>query len=235
MYLPEISIPTEEVVEVAGISITNTYILVLILSLGIAALFSLSLRNLRIIPHKVQNFVEWALETLFQFTDSITGSRTKSKEIFPLAATLFFLILSSNLIELVPGVGVIHFIRSPSSDLNFTFALAAFAMAYVNIAALCKLGFFSYSKKFFNFRSPILFFVGILEGLGEFSRIISLTFRLFGNLFAGEVLLMVISYLFAYVMPLPFLFLEVLVSFIQAFIFFSLTVIFYHTATQNEH
>jgi F-type H+-transporting ATPase subunit a len=89
-------------------------------------------------------------------------------------------------------------------------------------------------KKFFNFKNPILFFVGILEGISEITRIFSLAVRLFGNLFAGEILLIIISYLFSFLLPLPFLGLEIFVSFIQALIFSSLVIIFYATHTEKS-
>jgi len=97
-----------------------------------------------------------------------------------------------------------------------------------------RLGFFTYIKKYVS-KNPIFMFVGVLEGIAELSRIFSLAVRLFGNLFAGEILLIVTSFLFAYIMPLPFLFLEIIVGFIQAFIFSSLIVIFYTTAAEVAH
>jgi len=179
------------------------------------------------------------METFIGFIDSITGSREKTLEIFPLAMTIFLLVLCSNLLELVPGLGLIPVLRSPSSDLNFTIALALISVVFINYSALRKLGLFSYLGKFFNFANPLMFFVGILEFIGEFTRIISLAMRLFGNLFAGEILLIVvstgISWMMAYFVPLPFLALEVLVGFIQAFIFSSLVTVFYSTATEVSH
>jgi F-type H+-transporting ATPase subunit a len=160
-------------------------------------------------------------------------------EIFPFAVTLFLVIWASNLIELIPGLGVFPILRSPSSDLNFTFGLAALSMFYVNYLALRNLGLVPYLGKFFNFKNPVLLFVGLLELMGEFTRIISLAMRLFGNLFAGEVLLMVVSsgihWALSYCVTLPFLGLEVLVGFLQAFIFSSLIVVFYSTATEAAH
>ncbi|MEK7562182.1 MAG: F0F1 ATP synthase subunit A, partial [Patescibacteria group bacterium] len=91
--------------------------------------------------------------------------------------------------------------------------------------------------KFFNFSSPINFFIGILELISEVAKIISLSFRLFGNVFAGEVLLTIISFLAPYFIPLPFLFLEIFVGAIQAFIFATITLvsISLHTAEHGEH
>ncbi len=207
----------------------------IVLAVGLSFVFS----KARIIPGKAQNLFEWIMESFIGFIDSITGSRKKSLEIFPLAMTLFLLIWCSNLLELVPGLGLLPILRSPSSDLNFTLALSLISIAYINYSAIIKLGLFSYLGKFFNFKNPLMFFVGILEFIGEFTRIISLAMRLFGNLFAGEILLIVvstgISWAMAYFVPLPFLALEVLVGFIQAFIFSSLVIVFYSTATEASH
>lgn len=234
MHLPEITISGEEIFEVAGFPVTNTFLFGLIVSLVISFLFVISFRKAKIIPGKIQNFCELIFESLFNFFSSITENKEITKEIFPLSATLFILILFCNLLEMLPGVGVFRFLRSPSSDLNFTIPLAFISVLYLNFLAFKKLGI-SYSKKFLNFKNPILFFIGILEGVSEISRILSLAIRLFGNLFAGEVLLIVISCLFSYVLPLPFLALELLVAFIQALIFSSLITIFYATAVQHVH
>jgi len=101
---------------------------------------------------------------------------------------------------------------------------------------MASVGIFAHLGKYFNFHGPIDFFIGILEMVSELAKIISLSFRLFGNVFAGEVLMIIISYLAAYIIPLPFLFLEVFVGLIQAFIFATITLvsISLHT-TVHEH
>lgn len=240
--MEEIGVAAHEIGKIGGLGgliVTNTnfwvFAIVIVLAVGLSLVFS----NAKIIPGKIQNFFEWLMESFLGFIDSITGSRKKSLEIFPLAMTLFLLIWCSNLLELVPGLGLFPILRSPSSDLNFTLALSLISIVYINYSAIRKLGLFSYLGKFFNFTNPLMFFVGILEFIGEFTRIISLAMRLFGNLFAGEILLIVvstgISWMMAYFVPLPFLALEVLVGFIQAFIFSSLVIVFYSTATQVSH
>ena len=137
------------------------------------------------------------------------------------------------------------FFRAPSSDLNFTVALAVIALISINFFGFTALGFKQHAGKFFNFKNPIYTFVGLLELISEFVKIISFSFRLFGNVFAGEVLLIIIGFLGPYFLPLPFLFLEVFVGFVQAFIFAMLTLVFIGTAVtsheehapahQNEH
>jgi len=234
--MEEISVAAPILFEIAGIAVTNTTFWIVLITLGLAALFVSVFGKAKIVPGKTQNLLEFILESFLNFCDSITNSRQKTLDIFPFAMTLFLLIWTSNLLELVPGLGVFPILRSPSSDLNLTFGLAALSMFYVNYLALRKLGLVPYLGKFFNFKSPVLLFVGLLELMGEFTRIISLSMRLFGNLFAGEVLLMVVSsgihWALAYFVPLPFLGLEVLVGFLQAFIFSSLIVVFYSTATE---
>jgi F-type H+-transporting ATPase subunit a len=233
MILPEISIAGEKLFSIFGFEVTNTYLLSTLIIIGILAFSFFGLKKKRMVPKKAQNFWEFLLETLYNFFGAIAGNPKKTQEIFPLAATIFILILSCNLLELIPGIGIFPILRSPSSDLNFTFAIASFSMVYINIIAFRQLGPISFFKRFVH-KNPFLMFAGILEGTGEFTRTISLGFRLFGNLFAGEILLMVTSYLFAYLLPLPFLALEILVAFIQALIFSSLIVIFYITATHQH-
>ena len=137
------------------------------------------------------------------------------------------------------GVFIVPFFRAPSTDLNFTLALALVAVGlsqYFGIKTQ-KLGYF---KKFINFSGfkqgvmmgLIMVFVGLLELIAEIARIISFSFRLFGNIFAGEVLLVVLAFLIPYIISLPFYGLEGFVGFIQAFVFFMLALIFFTLATQ---
>ena len=126
-------------------------------------------------------------------------------------------------------------LRGATADLNTTLALAIIAVAAVQYFGVRTLGL-AYFKKFFNTSSPIMFGVGLLEIISEFSRIISFAFRLFGNIFAGEVLLTVIAFLMPLFAPLPFLGLELFVGFIQALVFSMLTAVFLNMATvAHEH
>jgi F-type H+-transporting ATPase subunit a len=126
--------------------------------------------------------------------------------------------------------------RAPSADLNFTFALALSTMVTVQVWGVRFLGG-SYFRKFFTFSGPSLFmkfinaFVGILELISEFARIISFGFRLFGNIFAGEVVLLTIIFLLAFLVPVPFYLLETFVGFVQALVFMMLALVFFQMAT----
>lgn len=124
--------------------------------------------------------------------------------------------------------------RGPTADLNTTIALALISVMMIQYYGLKNLGL-KYLKKFFNFTNPINAFIGILELISEFSRIISFAFRLFGNIFAGEVLLTVVAYLIPFIAPLPFIGLEIFVGFIQALVFMMLSLVFISMATLNEH
>lgn len=236
MSLDHISLSGETLFEIGGFSVTNTFLLSVVLAPFLFVALYAGLRSRSLIPDRVQNFFEWVLETFLDFVESITGDRKVTMEIFPVAATLFLFILVSNFVELVPALGVFSFLRSPSSDLNFTLALAIFSVVYINAMAVKHLGLLSYAKKFLDFRSPIAFFVGLLEAFSEITRTISLAVRLFGNLFAGEVLLLVMLALFPVLLPLPFLALEIIIGILQAFIFAMLVVVFYSMAVVSaEH
>lgn len=121
--------------------------------------------------------------------------------------------------------------RGPTADLNTTLALALLSVSIIQYYGIKSLGLKIHLSKFFNFSNPIYFYVGILELISEISRILSFAFRLFGNIFAGEVLLAVIAFLIPLIVPLPFLGLEIFVGFIQALVFAMLTAVFLAVAT----
>jgi len=165
-------------------------------------------------------------------------------------ATIFLFILVNNWIGVLPGTGsigffemvhgkevLVPFFRSANSDLNMTFALALIAMGAVHLYGIVKLGPWGHLSKFLIVtKGPIYFFVGLLEGVGEFAKVLSFSFRLFGNIFAGEVLLIIVMNLMPLLAPFPFLLLEFFVGFIQALVFAMLTMIFLKMATiKVEH
>lgn len=193
-------------------------------------------RKLAFVPGAGQNVAELVMGGALGLMDSVLGDRKTSEKYFPLVFTVFLFILFSNWLGLLPGVGSIVFhsvgreavplLRSPASDLNFTLALALIVVTFVNAFGVAAVGVKSRLSVFFNFKGPIEFFIGILELISECAKIISFSFRLFGNVFAGEVLLAIMAFLVPYLVPLPFMFLEIFVGFIQAFIFGMLTLVF---------
>jgi F-type H+-transporting ATPase subunit a len=240
----EISLKAEELFRVGSFSVTNSIVLA---GLGFATLTGLGVairKKLREVPGRFQGIVEVALEGLLALMDGVLHDRKKSEKYLPLIATIFTFVMVTNWMGLLPGVGSIGFhevhdgheaflplFRAPSADLNFTLALAVIAVAGVNLFAALAIGFRKHAGKFFTLKNPIYTFVGLLEFLSEFARIVSFSFRLFGNVFAGEVLLIIIGALVPYFVPLPFLFLELFVGAIQAFIFSMLTLVFLSIAT----
>ncbi len=132
-----------------------------------------------------------------------------------------------------PEPSFVPLFRAGSSDLSFTIALAFCAVFYIQLMGLSSLRF-DYFKKFLNFKGPIHFFVGLLELVSEFAKMISFSFRLYGNIFAGEVLLTVIIFLVPYVAPMPFYGMEIFVGMVQAMVFTMLTLVFIKIATTHH-
>ena len=130
----------------------------------------------------------------------------------------------------------VPFFRSINSDLNTTLALAIVSLFATHYLSIKYLGLGGYLGKFFSL-NPIFLFVGLLEIVSDITKLFSLSFRLFGNVFAGEVLLTTASTkLFAIIVPIPFYFLELLVGFVQALIFAMLTLVFMVILTsKNSH
>ena len=197
-------------------------------------------------PGKLQSAVEMGMEWFLNLMETTLGSTKNAERYFPLVATIFIFILASNILGIFPGVGSImlhshghevSLFRSPAADLNFTLAFALISVIATNVIGAMAVGTWTHIGKFLNFKGPIDFFIGLLEIVSEFAKIISLSFRLFGNVFAGEVLLTIIFFLAPYFIPLPFLFLEVFVGLIQAFLFAMLTLvsILLHTSVHEEH
>ncbi len=246
---PHISIAAETIFNIGPLPVTNAIIMSWITMIILVIIGFLFVYRVKIIPNKIQNFGELIIDTGLDFTTNIIGSKQKAEKIFPLIITLFLFILISNWIGLLPGVGsiginTIHhgeevfvpFFRSAFADINMTLALAIISVVATHIFAIINIGKKAHISKFINLKSPLAFFVGVLELFSELSKIISFSFRLFGNIFAGEVLLVIILGLVSYVAPLPFFGLEIFVGFIQALVFSMLTLIFIQVATTEiEH
>lgn len=249
--MAEISIRAEPLFHIGPFVFTNSYLLSLVV-VGVFASLALWLKDrLSLIPGKIQSVFELLMDEIFKLMDTILGSRALSEKYFPLIATIFLFVMLSNWLGLLPGTGsfgltheiyhhgehrsvLVPILRAPTSDLNFTIALAIIAVFSVNILGALAVGLKAHAGKFFNFKNPIYTFVGFLELISEFVKIISFSFRLFGNIFAGEVLLIIIGFLGPYFLPLPFLFLEVFVGFVQAFIFAMLTLVFIAMSVSHE-
>ncbi len=233
----------EYITSVFGLSISNTFftsVLVTIMIGIFSVIFSIKKERNNIV---IQTFRVIIFE-LLKFTDMVTSDRKLSKKILPVIITFFLFIVTANLLAIFPGflgsffikVGSVKIpiLRSPNSDLTTTLALAIFSVATIQIFSIRSLGIKGYLGRFFNFKNPITFILGFFEILSESVRVLSFSFRLFGNIFAGEVLLLIVAFLVPYILPLPFMFMEVFVGVIQAFIFTMLTLIFIKTSTMSH-
>ncbi len=217
-------------------------------------------------PKGLVNFFETILEVLLAQIDNVTKDRKKTLKFLPIVGGIFLFILTSNWLGIFPGISsivvqrggeAVPLLRSANTDLNLTLAMAVFAVVLSHFAGIITIGFFKYANKFIKLGdiyravkslSPmnilvaiIEFFVGLLEIISEIAKMVSLSLRLFGNIFAGEVLLTVIGSLIAgygaFFIPLPFMALELLVGIIQAMVFSILTLVYLTIATAQiqEH
>lgn len=215
--------------------------------MAVLILFSyFATRKLSMKPGALQSIAEMIVGGLRDFFGGIAGHYVD--QFFPIIASLFLYILLANWIGLLPGVGTIGFYRTVAhvaepefiplfrgamSDLNTTIALALVSVLAMQFYGFKNLGH-HYAKRYFNFKDPMLFFVGFLEIISDLSKVISFAFRLFGNIFAGEVLLAVMAFLMPFIVPLPFMFMELFVGLIQALVFSMLSTAFFTLAVSHE-
>lgn len=241
----EVSIAPEKIASIFSFPVTNSLLTSLITSTLLIIVAFIVSRRYQLIPVGIQNAFEAIIEPLYDFSAGIAGN--KVKYFFPFVATFFLFIIVSNYLGLLPGVGTIGFkehhdglevfvplFRSANSDLNITLAMGLISVVVTHFFAIRFLGLKEYISKYISL-NPIYLFVGLLEIIAEITKVLSLSLRLFGNIFSGEALLVTISSLAAFVIPLPFYFLEIIVGFVQATIFAVLTLVFMTMLSQSHH
>jgi len=231
-----------------GIPLTSTMIMVwcTILVLTLFAIFCR--RSLALVPGKGQVIVETLIGGAFEYVADVLESRELARKFFPLVMTFFIFILALNWLGLFPGVdsigiytsshgehALVPFLHPANTDLNITIGLAIVAFVCIELAGIVLLGLFKYGGKFINFSSPLNFLIGIIELFSELARLISFSFRLFGNIFAGKTLIVIAMFFVPFILPVPLLAFEMFVGFIQAFIFAVLTLFFIKLAIQEPH
>lgn len=240
--MPHISLSAEKIFQLGPFFITNSILTTwLVMFFLLLLIIYLNFQRVSLIPNNLQLFLELIIDGLYSLFATVVG--TKIKLFFPLLATFFLFIILNNWSGLLPGIGSIGIVkqgkfipllRAGTADLNTTLGLAVASVLAIQYYGIKTLGFSQFIKRYFNFQNPINFFVGILELVSEFAKIISFAFRLFGNIFAGEVLLTVVAFLMPLFAPLPFLGLELFVGLIQALVFSMLSAVFLSVATQKE-
>lgn len=220
--------------------------------------------NLKKIPKGIQNLFEVLIEEAENLCDQVTSSRIITNKAFPIVFAVFMFVLLNNWMGILPlggfglveigehGPSFIPLIRSGTADINGTLPLAILSVIGANLFGIISIGIWKTINKYVNLNAlgsiftkikkepsilmtaPIMFAVGLLELVGEFAKVASLSFRLFGNIFAGEVLLASMGAMMAYILPTPFLFLEVFIGVIQAFIFAILTLVYYTISSMGH-
>lgn len=233
--------------QIGSFPVTNTVLNTLLVDGALIGSAVYIKNHIKKIPGMFQNILELVINMFYELTEQIAGVKN-AKQIFPWFATFFFFILIANWSGLLPGgngsIGIketvdgkehlIPLFRNATSEINVTFALAIVSLVATHVLAIRATGFKEYIGRFISL-NPILLFVGILELVSEFTKIISLSFRLFGNIFAGEVVLTTISSLLAFFAPIPFLLLEVIVGLVQALVFAMLTMVFMSVLMTSHH
>lgn len=274
---PHVEVAAEPLATIfPGFPLTNALLTALIVDVILVAIAFFATRNMQLVPRGLQNVMEIIIEALYNLFRNISPDFIGRA--FPLVATIFLFVLTSNWLGLVPGgssIGIcehgeahsasialvrdassgaitlgaaeggenytscpegtklVPWLRPPSTDLNFTMGLGLLAFIYFEFWAFRTLGL-GYLSKFFNLNG-IMSFVGIIELFGELIKPIALGLRLFGNIFAGEVLIAVLIFLVPLVVPMPIYAFELFVGFIQALIFALLTMAFLSIATTGHH
>lgn len=232
-----ISLASQTLFTVFGFNVTNAMItgaVSLVIFLAVFIYVSQMVRHERY--NRFVGFMQWAFEAIVGQIGSVIADKKLARRIAPLAITLFFYVIISYWMSVLPGLDTITYkgvpvLRSIASDVNFTFAITAIAFLTVQIYAIRQHGPIGNMKRYLRnpFKDVIGSFEGFLELIGEVSRYSALSLRLFGNCFAGEILLMIIGVLTSYfsVVTLPFFMgFELFIGLVQAYVFFILTVIF---------
>jgi len=231
----QISLASHKLGEFLGIPVTNSMLTAWVVT-GILLLVGILVgKRPRLIPGKLQNTVEMFFEYLLDLMEQTLGSRALATRYFPLIVTIFLFVLTANMLDFLPIFGTIGLFQhgefvplfhAVNADLNSTLALAIISFFVIEISGIAMLGALKYGSKFVNIHSPMAFAVGLLEIIGNLARLVSLSFRLFGSILAGEVLLLVIGSFLPYLVPVPLMLFEVFIGFLQAAIFALLTLAF---------
>lgn len=234
-----IALSAEKIAHVLTIPITNTLITSWAVMLILTFVAFFVGRKITLIPGKIQTLFETLSGFVIDYITDVLGDRKLAVKFFPFLMTLFLFIFCANVLEFTPGIGSVGFfhtangiteftplLRSVNTDLNVTLALAIISFIVIEVMGVLTIGFLKYFGKFVNFNSPLGFLIGIIELFSELARLISFSFRLFGNMFAGEVLVLVAIFFVPYLLPVPLMLFEVFVGVIQAAIFSLLTLFF---------
>lgn len=251
MHVASTGVPlaAEPVFDIAGLHITNSMVYGLLMAVLVLVLFTAAARRSETRPNSKFAFaIESIIEFILQLGEDNLGSRAKAIRFMPLLGTLFIFILFSNLFSLVPGVGtvnvsnggeIIPLLRAFTADINATLAMAILTIVTIQVVAIRELGIKKHLQHYFTNKplNPMNMFIGLIEVMGEFIRIMTLSMRLFGVIYAGEVLIHVVGALagnFGWAATFPIYLLEIFFGCIQAYLFMMLSMVYLGIATHSE-
>ncbi|MDP3995030.1 MAG: FoF1 ATP synthase subunit a [bacterium] len=231
----EFSLAPHVITYVYGFPITSTLWVTVLVSAIIVAVFLIGRLRMREVPRGLQVFLEMMVEGSHNLIKDSTGSEKAANRLHPFGLTVFLLFLFGNLLSFIPGLPSLTFngeplYRTATTDYNLVLILAMFFLVIVQAVNIITGGIFAYFKRFINFSSPLNFILGFFEIIGECAKLVSISFRFFGNAFAAEVLLAVLLFIFPYVLPLPFMAILLLSSVVQPAVFALLVMIYVQMA-----
>ncbi len=235
------------VFSVYGWPISNSFLLSFLITLFFIVLCFITNRALKKGYGSFIAVAEMCYESLVSFLKKLGGSERQAKFILPISASIFMFVAISNIISVIPGLssfsyGGVPLFRTPTSDFNTTFGLALGMIIIINLVSLRDFGFFEYFGKFVQIKQVFLAFkqgikeglfavinfgIGLLDIISELAKIISLSLRLFGNIYAGEVLIVVLFGALAFVAPTLWMSMSILFGLVQAVVFSSLITVYY--------
>ena len=238
-----VAISAEKLGDFFGIPITNTLITSWVVIAILVAVAFLVRGRLKMIPGKFQTLMETMVGFVYDYVTETLESRDMARKFFPLLMTIFLFIFVGNMLHFIPGIGSLQYnheplLRAPNTDLTVPLVLAIVSFFVIEVTGILAIGFWKYSSKFIQnpFRNPIGFAVGLIELVGELVRVVSLSFRLFGNILAGEIIIAVAIFFAPYLLPVPLMMFEIFIGFLQAAIFALLTLFFIKLAIMEpEH
>ncbi len=247
-------IEAEPIITIGALHITNAMLLGVVLTITLFLFFSRVKKKASIVPSKLQAALEILVGGFITLLEQITGDRAKAEKLLPLVGTIFIFFGLSNFIGLIPGVTSITYngialFRTPTNDFNMTFSVALAVVILTQIMSIRAFGLFGHIGKFIKVKEVIQgfkkgigagvlsivdFLIGLLDIVGEIAKVVSLSLRLFGNMYAGEVLAAILLGAFAVAVPAPWMAMNMLVAVLQAMVFGSLTAAYYTLAVEQS-
>ncbi len=258
-----ISLAPETLFKIGSFPVSNSFLWMVVTTIFLMVLFLVIRFKFKQVPGRAQAAMEIFVEGGLDFVQSIMENKKRSRKVFPLVFTLFIFIMTANLITFIPGSTVVleseegkaSVFRAVMSDYGMVIVMTFISVITVQIVAIASFGPLGYIGKFINLsgikdffveltrgklkfgllaQGFLDFFLGLMDIVGEVAKIVSLSFRLFGNIFAGEVLGIVMLSLMPWFLPLPFQFLGLLSAVVQAFVFSVLTLVFISLVLKDE-